>query len=415
MLYLSGYLKRPVLDATNRNVGKLVDLIARLDSRYPPIVGIRISIEGKELIDLPWEELLSFETPQIILTHPMGAAARYSIGERDVLLARNVLDKQILDLDGRRLIRVQDIELFRVYDHLRLLGVDVSGSALLRRLRWNRLADRVASRFPPRSVAWGDVDLGSWRDPYIRLRVARSGLHRLRPADLAEIAATLPMTEVKDLFTGLEEDVAADMLEEMPERAQLRVLEALGPEEAAHLLDEMSPDDAADLLGHLSTEAAESLLAYMKPVDAKEVRVLLGYEEESAGGLMTTEVLTAQPDETIGELVARLREELADRDPIYQVYVVDKSRRLIGELTMADVLLANEDAPVRTVMRSDPISVRHGGEIDDVIEAFVKYNLIALPVQDDEGRLVGSVTVDDIVDLMAPDALRRDRRRFLGG
>lgn len=415
MLYLSAYLGRPVLDADNRGVGTLEDLVARLESRYPPIVAARIRTADKAVLDIPWSELRSFEPPQIILARSVDHLARYTVGDRDVLIAKNVLDKQIVDLDGHRLIRVQDIELFRVYDHLRLLGVDVSATALLRRLRWNRLADRVAARFPPRSVAWSDIDLGSWRDPYVRLRVARSGLHRMHPADLAEIASTLPAGETRELFASLEGEVAADTLEEMGEEAQLRVLEAVGPERGAELLREMSPDDAADLLSHLSSETVDALLAGMESVDAATVRSLLGYEEESAGGLMTTDVVLAEPDETVGQLVSRLREEIDGRDPVYRLFVADTSRRLLGDLAVSDLLLGDPAHAVRTVMRGDVVSVGPASSRDDVTEAFVKYDLVALPVLDDDGRILGVITVDDVIDLLAPRDARRERRRFLSG
>lgn len=414
MLFLSSYVGRPVLDAESRTVGKLVDLVARLESRYPPIVAVRIRRHDKTVVDVPWSGFRSFDPPQIILANPIGQVAVYSLDDRDVLLVRNVLDKQIVDLDGRRVIRVQDIELFRVYERLRLLGVDVSSSALFRRLGWTGMADRLSSRFPPVSVAWSDIDLGSWRDPYVRLRVARSGLQRLHPADLAEIASTLPVGETLELFAALEQDVAADTLEEMTDDAQLRVLEALGVEKGAALLTEMSPDDAADLLSHLATEDADALLVRMAPEDSRAVRSLLGYEEESAGGLMTTDLVTAPAEETVGELVLRLRLELSPGDPVNRVYVVDDTGRLLGELSPADLLLAEPDASVRTVMWSDRVTASVDWSRDEVTAAFVKYDLIALPVRDEDGRLLGAITVDDVIDLLAPRDIRRDRRRFLG-
>jgi magnesium transporter len=414
MLFLSGYMGRPVLDAESHTIGKLVDLVAQLGPRYPPVVAARIRRADKSVIEVPWSAFRSFDPPQVILATPIAEVPQYVLGDRDVLLVRNVLDKQIVDLDGRRLIRVQDIELFRVYERLRLLGVDVSVSALLRRLGWMRLSDRVSSRYPPRSLAWSDIDLGSWRDPYVRLRVARSGLQRLHPADLAEIASTLPVGEARELFSALEHAVAADTLEEMTEDAQIRLLEALGVDSGAVLLSEMSPDDAADLISHLATEDAEALLTRMDAEDAQAVRSLLGYEEESAGGLMTTDTVTTPADESVEELISRLRTDLSPGDVVHEVYVVDEGGLLLGALTMTDLLVAPAEAPVRTVMRTDLVAASPDWPRDEVVEAFVKYNLVALPVRHEDGRLLGIITVDDVIDLLAPRDTRRDRPRFFG-
>ena len=292
MLYLSSYLGRPVLDAASRPLGKVHDLIARLDGEFPLIVGLRVRTGLKTRVDVDWADVRAFEISQVILSRATPDLRPFPLSERDVLLSRNVMDKQIVDLEDRRLIRVQDVQLARTGTRLRVIGVDVSTSALLRRLRLGKTADRVARRYPPDSVSWSDVDLGSWKDPNVRLRVSRTGVRRLHPADLAEIAADLPPAEGVELLETLEEEVAADTLEEMDPEDQVRMLEALGPERSARMLEHMSPDDAADLLQDLDREEAEALLSEMDRDEAAEILGLLRYEEESAGGLMTTEFVT---------------------------------------------------------------------------------------------------------------------------
>ncbi|MFA5787167.1 MAG: CBS domain-containing protein [Actinomycetota bacterium] len=413
MLYLSSYLGRPVLDAGSRRVGTVRDLTARLNGPYPAVMALRVRTGRHSHIDLSWNDVRSFETSQIILAANLQDLDPYVLGDQDVLLSRNVLDKQIVDLEGRRLIRVQDVQLSRTGTQLRVLGVDVSTSALLRRLRLRRLADRVAAGYPPHAVAWEDVDLGSWRDPNVRLRVARTGLRRLHPADLAEIAAALPPGEGAGLLAGLEDEVAADTLEEMSPEVQVRMLEALGPERAVQLLEEMSPDDAADLLQDLPREEAEALLARMDPKEAEDIHELLGYEEESAGGLMTTEVFSVLADETAQGLIERLRARAPDEEAAYYLYVVDEAERLVGVMSLRDLVVAPGEARVAAFMRADPISVRADEDKKEVVEAIMKYNLLALPVVDDQERLVGVVTVDDVIDLVGPRSWRPDSRRFL--
>jgi CBS domain-containing protein len=349
-----------------------------------------------------WADVRAFEISQVILSREAGDLRSFPLSERDVLLARNVMDKQIVDLEDRRLIRVQDVQLARTGTRLRVIGVDVSTSALLRRLRLSKTADRVARRYPPDSVSWSDVDLGSWKDPNVRLRVSRSGVRRLHPADLAEIAADLPPAEGVELLETLEEEVAADTLEEMSPEDQIRMLEALGAERAARMLERMSPDDAADLLQDLDREDAEALLAEMDRDEATEILKLLRYEEESAGGLMTTEFVTVEPDETCQGIIEALRNRVPDEEHAYHVYVTDVGGHLVGEISLYELVVAPGDARVSTVMHDDPISVRVDEGQDKVVEAITKYNLLAVPVVDDEERLVGIVTVDDVIDLVRP-------------
>lgn len=413
MLYLSTYLGRPVLDAGSRRVGTVRDVVARLGGSYPPVSALRVRTGVRTNLDVDWRDVRSFETTQIILGKPLEEIPPYPLHERDVLLARNVLDKQIVDLEGRRLIRVQDVQLSRTGDRLRVLGVDVSTSALLRRLRLRGVADRVASRHPPNAVAWADVDLGSWRDPNVRLRVSKSGLRRLHPADLAEIAADLPTSEAVGLLDTLEDEVAADMLEEMSPEAQIRLLDALGPERAAHLLEEMSPDDAADLIQDLPEQAASELLSRMEPDEAAEIQELLRYEEESAGGLMTTEVFTVSPAETTEEVIERLRERQPDKEQAYHMFVVDEGGHLVGEFALWDLVSSAPQASIASIMHRDPISVHVDAEKDDVVEAIMKYNLLGVPVVDEGEHLVGVITFDDAIDLVGPQSNRLDPRRFL--
>lgn len=402
MLYLSTYLGRPVLDAASRPAGRVLDLVARLDGEFPLIVGVRVRTSTSARIDVDWADVRAFETSQVILAREVADLRPFPLSERDVLLARNVMDKQIVDLEGRRLIRVQDVQLSRTGTRLRVLGVDVSTSALLRRLRLSGLADRVARRRAPDSVAWSDIDLGSWKDPNVRLRVSRTGVRRLHPADLAEIAADLPPSEGVELFETLEEEIAADTLEEMGPEDQVRMLEALGPDRAARMLERMSPDDAADLIQDLDRADAEALLAQMDPAEAAELLKLLGYEEESAGGLMTTEFVTVQPEATCQGIIEALRHRVPEEEHAYHVYVTDEGGVLIGELSLYGLVVAAGDAPVSSVMNDDPISVRVDEGKDEVVEAIMKYNLLAVPVVDEDERLVGIVTVDDVIDLVGP-------------
>jgi magnesium transporter len=413
MLYLSSLLGRPVIDGANRPVGRVQDLVARLGSDYPPVVGLRVRTGRRHHLDVSWFDVLSIETQQVILRRATADLEHVKLGETDILLARHVMDKQIVDLEGRRLIRAQDVQLSRAGSWLRVLGVDVSASALLRRLRLSGLADRIAVRRPPDSVAWSDVDVGSWRDPNLRLRVARARLTRLHPADLAEIASGMPASEGADLLESLGDTVAADTLEEMSPEARIRTLHELDPEMAARFVGEMSPDAAADLLQDLPDETAEVLLAGMDPEEAAAVRPLLGYEERSAGGLMTSEYLAVSPEETAESVLKRLQAGGPEQEPSFHLYAVDTDGRLVGEISLWELVVNPPDSTVRSFMFENPPTVETGAGMDEVVEAITKYNLMSLPVIDEAGRQLGVITVDDVIDLIGPQGWRPDPRRFL--
>jgi magnesium transporter len=409
VLYLSTYLGTAVTDAAGRPMGKVNDLIARLGGEYPLVFGLRVRTPGRAHFDVSWNDVRAFESSQVFLNDTVDGLEPYELGERDVLLARHVMDKQIVDLEDRRLIRVQDVELARVGTRLRVLGVDVSTSALLRRLGMWRVADKVTRRRPPAVVPWSDVDLGSWKDPSVRLRVSRSALVRLHPADLAEIAADLPPDEGLELLTHLEAAVAADTLEEMEPEDQARMLEALGLDRAAELFDRMSPDDAADLINFLSRADGDALLARLPQDEADEIRSLLGFEQGSAGGLMTTEFFQVDGGELAGDVIERLRHRSLDEEHAHHIFVVNDDEVLVGDLTLYELVIADPRTPVADLMRREPISVRTDEDQNEVVEAIMKYNLLAVPVVDGEEHLRGVITIDDVVDLIRP----RGGRGFL--
>src|ERR687886_1112381 len=215
MLYLSEVLHLPVIDSQSQTLGRVSDLAARPVAHYPYISLIRVRTGRRSHRYVSWQDVRAFEATQIILSKRETELSLAQLEDEDILLARNVLDKQIVDLEGRKLVRVQDVQLARTGRDLQVLGVDISASALIRRLGFKRLADAIARRFPPPAVEWSDVDLTDWRDPNLKLRLRKESLKRLHPADLAEIAASLPAEERHIMLKALPDEVAADTVEEM--------------------------------------------------------------------------------------------------------------------------------------------------------------------------------------------------------
>lgn len=410
LLYLSEILNLPVVDSRSQALGHVSDLAARSADGYPRVALIKVRTGRGSNRYVPWNETRTFEATQIILSRPAEELPPASLEPQDILLAKNVLDKQIVDLEGRKLVRVQDVQLGRTGRQLYVLGADISTSALVRRLGLRRLASFISERFPPPAVDWKDVDLADWRDPALKLRAPKKSLTRLHPADLAEIAASLSPDERRGLLEALPDEVAADTVEEMSPELQVAVLNSLDDSEASELVEDMDPDDAADLLGDLPQERVQKILASLPRPQARELRELLSQPEKLAGGLMTPEYLSVQPGTLAREVIEELRTHRPEEEHTSYVYVTNEVERLQGIFSLRELILADPDTPVEEFMSCDLVCVSPDAEQDEVVRKIMKYNLKAIPVADAEGKLKGIVSVDDAMDLVGPKNWRRDGR-----
>ncbi len=410
MLYFSEVLNLPIIDSQSRDLGSIADLTARPTPNYPRIALIKVRTGRRSHRYVAWEDVRAFEGTQIILSRKADELPQAQLEDSDVLLAKNVLDKQIVDLEGRKIVRVQDVQLARTGREVQLLGVDVSASALLRRLGGKRLADAIARRFPPPVVDWHDVNLTDWRDPNLKLRLRKESLNRLHPADLAEIAASLSIEERRGLIEALPDEVAADTLEEMSPELQVSVLNSLEKQEAFGLVEEMDPDDAADLLANLPQERVQEILAHLPRSEVQELQALLSHPEESAGGLMTPEYLSVRQDTTARKVIEKLRASPPEEEHSFYIYITDEEEHLQGVFSLRDLILADPEAPVRSLMTQDLVCVSPETGQEEVVRKIMKYNLKAVPVVDTQNKLGGIITVDDAIDLVGPMGWRREGR-----
>ena len=414
MLYLSQAIGRPVLDANGDPLGKVDDLIVAVGDRYPPVTGLVVATDRRRIF-LPWSHVARFDASGARLSSGTIDITRFAQRPDEILLRADLLDKQIVDIDGRRVVRVNDLRLDDVDARLHLVAVDVGAAGLLRRLgvegAYRILARNLRLPTPERYIDWEDVDPVETSIASIRLRVPHAGLTELRPADLATIIDQLAPRDRAGVLASLDDEQAAEAIESMEPDTQVEVLEDLTPERAADILEEMSPDDAADLVADLSDRSRDEILALMEHDEAEEVRDLLAFPEDSAGGLMTTEFVGVPATLTAAETIDRLRELEPDAETIYYVYVVDDDGRLVGVLSLRDLIVARPETRIAEVMIDEPVAVRALEPAESVAETIAHYNLLAVPVVDDEGRLVGIVTVDDAIDTVAPAAWRRRQPR----
>jgi CBS domain-containing protein len=410
MLYLSQAIGRPVLDAVGEPLGTVADLIVAVGDRYPPVTGLVVSTDRRRIF-LPWSQVARFDASGARLSTDKIDITKFQQRPNEIQLRADLLDKQIVDIDGRKVVRVNDLRLDDVDGKLHLVAVDVGAAGILRRLgiegAFRILARNLRLPTPERYIDWEDVDPVESSIASIKLRVPHGGLTELHPSDLADILEDLAPRDRAGVLAALDNEAVADAMEEMEPDTQVDVLEDLAPERAADILEEMSPDDAADLVADLDQDTRDEILSHMEADEAEEVQELLGYPEDSAGGIMTTAFIALEEHLTAADAIDRLRDLEPDAETIYYIYVTDENDHLTGVLSLRDLIVAQPDARIRDFMINEPVAVGALAGQDEVAEVVAHYNLLAVPVVDDEERLVGIVTVDDAIDTVIPTAWKR--------
>jgi magnesium transporter len=410
MLYLSQVIGRPVRDRNDEPIGKVADLIVAVGDRYPPVTGLVVETDRRRIF-LPWTSVDSLDDSGAKLSTLTMDLGKFSQRPNEILLRSDLMDKQIVDIDGRKVVRVNDLRLDEVDGALHLVAVDVGTAGLLRRLGveggLRTIARNLHVSVPEKYIDWEDVDPVETSIASIKLRVPHAGLAELHPADLATIIDQLAPRDRAGVLASLGDDAVADAIEEMEPGTQVEVLEDLEPGRAADILEEMSPDDAADLVADLSETTRDEIFALMETDEKAEVQELLGYPEDSAGGIMTTEFVAVPAHLTAGETIDMLRQLEPNAETIYYVYVTDDDGRLVGVLSLRDLIVAGPETQIGEVMIKEPVAVGVLADQDEVAGVVAHYNLLAVPVIDQDGRLAGIVTVDDALDTVLPTAWKR--------
>ena len=332
-----------------------------------------------------------------------------SSSEGMLLLERDLLDQQIIDVSGRKVVRVNDVDLRREQINgtlkLKVGRVDIGLRGAIRRLLKgmapSRAIEALAMRMPEKSIPWEAVDLIE-TDPArrVRLRLAYERLSRLHPADIADILEDLAPAERESVFGSLKEEVAAEALEEIDPKMQVELMRSIDSDKAADIVEEMDPDAAADLLGDLPQETSEEILEEMEPEERQEVSELLAFHENSAAGRMTTDYIALSPEHTVGDAIDRLRSFEGPVETISSIYLVDAQEKLVGSVPLVSLVLASGGTRLGAITPDHVIFVEANASDKDVAEMFDKYNLLTLPVVDAEQRLAGIITADDIISLL---------------
>jgi flagellar motility protein MotE (MotC chaperone) len=399
---LAGLIGRPVRNQAGDEIGRLDDVVARWSDgqTYPPASGLVVRV-GRRQAFVDASAVDRLERAQVLLRTARLDLRDFTRREGEVMLAHDVLDHQLVDVDGVQVIRAADLYLAEVIGRIRLVGVDVSTATLFRRLgprHWRPLPT------PDRVIDWaaiqpfGETSRGL---PEVRLRTTHEGLHRLRPGEVADLLEDLRRDGRQELLAALSPDEAADALEEMEPDDLVSLLREVEPEQAAQLLASMEPDEAADALRDLPHELREELLARMPTDVAAPLLQLLGYPEDSAGGFMTTIVITARTDESAAQVADRLAEARVHDVDVDAVAVVDQAGRLVADLPLLELLLALRTRP-DTLIGSligddDPITVTRDKSADEVAKQLIEARRLSVVVVEDE-QPIGRILADDVLD-----------------
>lgn len=429
MIFLSTLLRQNVCDLEGRRLGLLKDLCVSQDESFPVVTALVVtpsSLSNNDLI-IPWAHVDNLETTHAIsLTVTQPHLNTYTPYADEILLRRDILDKQIVDTQGIRVVKVNDLKLAQIKGTARLVGVDISLSGLLRRLGVDWLGKILPVRMDERIITWNyvepiqvaktstgqlsavtanasathaAVEAGNMI-PQVQLNVSHTRLADLHPADLADILEQLNIADAGAVLGSLDTEIAADTLNEVEYPIQSEILSELAPERASNLLEMLPPDDAADILADIPKDEAEHLLSLMPASESQPIRDLLRYDAQTAGGIMTPEVLALAQDLTVEETLAYLRQHSEHLEMIYYQYIIDHERHLIGIVSLRALVVAEPSTKLQELMDTDVITVRVDTDQEEVARIIAKYDLLGVPVVDETERLVGLITVDDVIDVI---------------
>jgi magnesium transporter len=416
MPFISHIINRPVVDSEGEALGLVTEIYAiqKIGKLHPVITSLAVK-NKKSIQCYPISEVMAFFSPVIPLAHPKKNLAHYDPGEDELPLISDILDKQILDTNGIRVVRVNDLEIIKANGDYLVSNVDIGGMGILRRVGMAKSLEnfltRISSKNPQNIISWDYVE-PLRHDEFMRLKVPVDKIKNLHPADLAELITDMSHSESGQLLNSLDIEHLADALEEVEPEFQATLVKNMSDEKVADVLEEMSPDEAADLLAELPKERSEDLLEMMESEEREEVRFLLNYADDTAGGLMTTDVMTVSPELTANQAIEAIRSSDSEVDAVFYIYVTDPEKHLLGTFSLSELVFASPKKVVSEFMNKKFVAVNAREDQNTLAQVVSKYNLLAIPVVDDENHLLGIVTADDALDKIIPTAWKKRLPRF---
>jgi len=416
MPFISQLIGRVVVDSEGKTLGHLDEVLAIQNPELPHPQLNCISVVNKSVKTVyPFSEVTVLFASEISLAHPQDLLQTHVLGGNEIKLIDDVLDKQIIDTNGIRVVRVNDLEITKVNSNYYVSNVDIGSTGILRRVGMVKFAEWINKVYfreaTKNKISWDFVEL-LVHDQFMHLKVPGEKIRDLHPADLAELLSDMNHKEGRKLLDSMDIEHLADALEEVEPEFQATLVQEMSDERMADVLEEMSPDEAADLLAELPAERSDDLLELMQDEEAKDVRMLLSYPEDSAGGIMTTDFAAIRPGLTAAKAIEAIRASEPDAESIFYVYVTDEEGHLLGVFSLSDLILAKPTTLVSSFMHHKVVSCSVQTKQEILAQLIAKYNLLTIPVVDHENRLVGMVTADDALDKIIPTAWKKKLPRF---
>jgi len=407
VLHLSLVLGAALRDNDGKRLGKVDDLIVRLGGEgYPPITGFLVSVAGRQSY-LPAERVAEIEPGAVTLNKAKLDLRPFNRRAEEVLLKHDVLDHQLINVDGARLVRANEVELARLEGWWRVVGVDTGPRGGLRRLLPKRFGRRIATG---EFLDWASVEPFAGNVPAVRLRVLHPKLAKLHPAQIADLVEAASHQEGEEIIQAVGEgdrELEADVFEELDDQHKLEFIEERSDAQVAQVIARMAPDDAADLVAELEEDRRDDVLELVPARQRIKVRALLGYDPAEAGGLMSPDFVSLYRQATVGEALERVRQSKVPPELSATVYVMDARHRLVGALPLAALLRADPEEALSRIEVDYVPRLVPDADFEEVARLMADYNLMAAPVVDAEERMIGIVTVDDVLEVMLPKGWRR--------
>jgi CBS domain-containing protein len=405
VFHLSLVVGGALRDAAGERLGRVDDLIVRLgDDDYPPVAGVVATVAGRQVF-VGSEQVVELGPGFVTLSGEQLDLQHFRRRPQEVLLKKDVLDRQLINVDGARLVRANEIELARLEGWYRVVGVDVSLRSLVRRVIPRALSGRVE---PRGFLDWASVEPFTGHVPTVRLRVPHPKLAKLHPAQVADLVEAASHNEGEEIMAAVAADPEreADVFEELEDSHAREFVEERSDGEIAELLGRMESDDAADLVLQLPEGRREDVVGLLSPFQARRLRTLLGYDPATAGGLMSPEFVCLYADATREEALERVGRSALPADSLTWVYGMNTHRRLRGGIALADLVRTAPGERLWNVLQAVQ-TVRPDADLEEVARLMTDFDLTIVPVVDEEDRLLGIVTVDDVLELVLPEPWRR--------
>jgi CBS domain-containing protein len=406
VLHLSLILGGALRDADGSRLGRVDDAIVRLGGAgYPPLTGFLTTIAGRHSY-VPSERVAVVAPGAVTLTKAKLDLRPFARRADEVLLRNDVLDHQLINVDGARLVRANEVELARIDGWWRVVGVDTGARGGLRRLLPKPLAGRIGTGD---FVDWASLEPFSGDVPAMRLRVLHPKLAKLHPAQIADLVEAASRGEGEEIMqaVGADEELEADVFEELDSRHQLEFVEGRSDTEVAELLGRMAPDDAADLVAELAEDRRVAVIDLLAPAARRKVRALLGFDPAEAGGLMSPDFVSVYRQATVADALERVRRSKLPDEVLATVWVMDARHRFVGTVALAALVRADPEAGVVDLDVSYVPHLSPEADFEEIARLMADYNLTAAAVVDDEERMIGVVTVDDVLEVLLPKGWRR--------